>query len=409
MVAQEPPSESDMTDASPHSNRTPRRRILSVLGTRPEVIKFAPVIRVLHSRPEEFEAITVASGQHTDLLAPFVKVFDLRLEHQLQVFQPGQSLSSLCGRILSALDPIIADASPDAILVQGDTTTALAGALAGFHRRVPVGHIEAGLRTGDASQPFPEEMNRRLISQLATWHFAATARNRRALLAEGVDRAHIVVTGNPVVDSLKEILDRRIRSPRLRELPDASCDLRRIVLTTHRRENFGAEMSGNLRVLGEFVRKHADVGLIFPVHPNPAVRAAAREALDGLPRVWLTEPLDYFDFIGLLSECWLIVSDSGGIQEEAPTLGKPLLVLREVTERPEAVECGVARLVGGSPHRLDIALKDAYWQPNDSGKSAPNPFGHGDSARQIVDALSRFLIRGPVAVPAKETAEPATI
>lgn len=396
-----------MVAASPNSTRPGRRRVLSVFGTRPEVIKFAPVLRELASRSTEFESIAVASGQHTDLLTPFVKIFDVALNHHLQVFQAGQSLSSLCSRILSALDPIIVETQPDAVLVQGDTTTALAAALASFHRRVPVGHIEAGLRTGNPAQPFPEETNRRLITQVATWHFAATARNRRALLGEGVERANVFVTGNPVVDALQGILARKQRSARLNDLLAATCDLRRIVLTTHRRENFGAEMSGNLRVLGEFVKRHADVALIFPVHPNPAVQAAAREALDGLPRVWLTEPLDYLDFIGLLSECWLIVSDSGGIQEEAPTLGKPLLVLREVTERPEAVECGVARLVGGSPHRLDIALKDAYWQPADAWKCVPNPFGRGDSARQIVDALEQCL--NPGRSPRSESDRPEPV
>jgi UDP-N-acetylglucosamine 2-epimerase (non-hydrolysing) len=393
-----------MADASPLPAAPPRRRVLTVLGTRPEVIKLAPVIRELQERSDEFESITVASGQHTDLLAPFVKVFDLRIDHQLQVMLPGQPLNVLASKILAALDPVLEQTRPDAVLVQGDTTTALGGALAAYQRGIPVGHIEAGLRTGDSKQPFPEEMNRRLISRLAAWHFAATSRNRRTLLAEGVDRTAIAVTGNPVVDSLKEILEKRIRSPRLLELLEASAGLRRVVLTTHRRENFGKEMAGNLRVLAEFVERQTDVGLIFPVHPNPAVRQAAEKALGGRDRMWLVEPLDYLDFIGLLSECWLIVSDSGGIQEEAPTLGKPLLVLRELTERPEAVECGIARLVGGSPYRLEIALKDAYWRPVGEDKPVANPFGRGDSARQIADALNSFLNH-----PAAHLEEPAVL
>jgi UDP-N-acetylglucosamine 2-epimerase (non-hydrolysing) len=374
------------------------RRIVTIFGTRPEVIKLAPVIHELQKRSREFQTITVASGQHTDLLMPFEQLFELPVHHRLNVLQTGQSLNALVGRMIAALDPILEKETPDLVLVQGDTSTALAGALAAFHRRIPVGHVEAGLRSGDPSRPFPEEMNRRLITRLATWHFAATPRNRRNLLAEGIDRGSIAVTGNPVVDALKWILHRHQRSERLTDLLRQTHAKRRLIVTTHRRENLGHEMSANLQVLQEFVAEHPDVALIFPVHPNPAVQQIATKVLAGHERVWLTEPLDYLDFIGLLSESWLIASDSGGIQEEAPTLGKPLLVLRDVTERPEAIECGIAKLVGGSPQRLRAALNEAYWATENSYHAVPNPFGQGDSGPRIVQAIADFL-RLPTPLP----------
>lgn len=376
----------------------PPRRILTLFGTRPEVIKLAPVIHELQRRPREFHTINVASGQHTDLLTPFLHIFDLPVHHRLDVLQSGQSLNVLSGRMIAALDPILERESPDLVLVQGDTTTALVGALAAFHRRIPVGHVEAGLRSGDPSRPFPEEMNRRLITRLATWHFAATPKNRRNLLAEGIDRGSIAVTGNPVVDALKMILNRHQRSARLNDILQQTQGKRRLVVTAHRRENLGHEMTANLQILREFVAEHPDVALIFPVHLNPAVQQTAREVLAGRDRIWLTEPLDYLDFIGLLSESWLIASDSGGIQEEAPTLGKPLLVLRDLTERPEAVECGIAKLVGGSPQRLRAALQEVYEAKENSFHAVPNPFGQGDSGARIVQAIADFL-RLPTPLP----------
>jgi UDP-N-acetylglucosamine 2-epimerase (non-hydrolysing) len=279
------------------------------------------------------------------------------------------------------------------ILVQGDTTTAMAGALAAFHQRIPVAHVEAGLRSGNTRSPFPEEMNRRLITCLATYHFAATSRNRETLLSEGVAPENIFVTGNPVVDALYAILERSATVPAIEELLKATQGLKRIVLTTHRRESFGAAISANLRVLRSFVSRHDDVALIFPVHPNPAVVRPTMAALSGHPRIYLMQPLNYQDFIVLLSNAWLIISDSGGVQEEAPTLGKPLLILRENTERPEAVEAGVARLVGGTPERLASMLEEVYtddvWSRQIQG--VENPFGRGDSGKRIVQAIKEVM------------------
>jgi UDP-N-acetylglucosamine 2-epimerase (non-hydrolysing) len=371
-----------------------RKRVLTLFGTRPEAIKLAPVIRELETDSQSLQTVNVASGQHTDLIYPFVNLLGIRVDYDLQVMEPNQTPNHVCARVLRALDDILSQEQPGLILVQGDTTTALAGALAGFHRKIPVGHVEAGLRSGNPRSPYPEEMNRRMIAKLATHHFAATSRNRMTLLAEGVERKNIHVTGNPVVDSLKAIIKLGHKQSEVVEnLVRATEGTRRIILTTHRRESFGEVMLGNLATLRRFVEEHEDVSLIFPVHPNPSVVNAARAVLSCHPRVHLIEPMGYEDFIGLLSSAWLIVSDSGGVQEEAPTLGKPLLVLRENTERPEALDSGIARLVGGSPERLGSMLDEAYAPGSWTSEvhRIENPFGAGDSGRQIANIINGIL------------------
>jgi len=372
------------------------KKILTIFGTRPEVIKLAPIIQHLTNDAKIFQTINVASGQHTDLLYPFVRLFRIRLDYDLRVMGNDQTPNQVCSRVLAALDPILVQERPDLILVQGDTTTALSGALAGFHRHIPVGHVEAGLRSGNSQSPYPEEMNRRLISRLATYHFAATARNRENLITEGVPEANVFLTGNPVVDSLMAILKISEPSTSLTSLLKDTAELKRIVLTTHRRESFGEVMAGNLKVLRQFVDGHEDIALIFPVHPNPSVQGPATTYLSDHPRIRLIAPLEYPDFIVLLSRAWLIVSDSGGVQEEAPTLGKPLLVLRENTERPEALDAGVARLVGGNPDRLAVMLEEVYGNGNWTSriKQTENPFGRGDSGRRISTIIQQLLVGG---------------
>jgi UDP-N-acetylglucosamine 2-epimerase (non-hydrolysing) len=369
------------------------KKVLTIFGTRPEIIKLAPVIRQLDAYGKLLQTVNVTSAQHTDLLYPFVRLFGVRIDQDLQIMEPNQTPNQVCWRVLASLDPILAQERPDMILVQGDTTTAMSGALAGFHRGIPVAHVEAGLRSGDAYNPYPEEMNRRLITRLATYHFAATPRNRDALLNEGVPHGSIFVTGNPVVDSLKTILERSGTPSVLEEVLRATKGLRRIILTAHRRESFGQIMAENLRVLRNFIDQYEDTGLIFPVHPNPAVHGPATSFLAGHPRIHLIQPLSYEHFIVLLSHAWLIVSDSGGIQEEAPTLGKPLLVLRKNTERPEALDSGVARLVGGSPERLGVMLEevreDVKWA--DEIRKVRNPFGQGDSGKRIAQLIAKLL------------------
>jgi len=398
-----PPKPLDSQSSGAASQRDAKPRVLCVFGTRPEVIKLAPVLRALQSRAD-LETLVVSSGQHTSLLYPFLDFFGIQLDEDLQVMQPDQTPNEVCARVMAGLDRIIKDAvlrheKPGLILVQGDTTTALAGALSGFHHRIPVGHVEAGLRSGNPLSPFPEEMNRRLVSQIATYHFAATAGNRAALLSEGVPESGIFVTGNPVVDSLTYILQKAKPSPRAAELLQLAAGKKLIVLTTHRRESFGEVMTHHLRTLREFVRLHDDVAAVFAVHPNPNVRAAAEAELGGGAgagngRIHLVEPLNYPDFVHLLQHAWLLVSDSGGIQEEAPTLRKPLLVLRSNTERPEAVESGVAILVGDEPGRLrqllDAALTDQVWA--ERVRTAVNPFGDGTSGEQIASILHQELV-----------------
>ena len=335
------------------------------------------------------------SSQHMDLLYPFVELFGLRIDHDLKLMETCQTPTRVCSRVLAALEPILSRERPDLILVQGDTTTAMAGALAGFHQRIPVGHVEAGLRSGNSYSPYPEEMNRQLITRLATYHFAATAHNRDTLLSEGVAPENIVVTGNPVVDALLTMLECPTMTPAVTELLETTQELKRIVLTTHRRESFGDVLAGNLRVLRGFVDRHEDIALLFPVHPNPAVVAPATAILSGHPRIHLLPPLKYQDFIALLSRAWLLVSDSGGVQEEAPTLGKPLLVLRENTERPEAARAGVARLVGGDSASLEAMLESVYADDTwvRQVRSIENPFGRGDSGKRIVEAITELLSR----------------
>ncbi|HMG32833.1 MAG TPA: UDP-N-acetylglucosamine 2-epimerase (non-hydrolyzing) [Blastocatellia bacterium] len=377
--------------AAPNEKRA--NTILALFGTRPEVIKLAPVINAIERREFGIRSLNVASGQHNDLLYPFINQFGIRMDYDLRIMEPNQNPNQVCSRLLERLDPILDVERPDMILVQGDTTTAMAGALAGFHRRIPVAHVEAGLRSGNPESPYPEEVNRQLISRLATHHFAATVRNRETLISEGVRPETIFVTGNPIVDSLTKMIDGLTPSPDLAELLDSTAGLKRLVLTTHRRESFGSVMTDNLAVLRKFVEMHRDVVLLFPVHPNPAVRGPATEILSGRPRIHLLQPLHYQQFVLLLSHAWLIVSDSGGIQEEAPSLGKPLLVLRENTERPEAIEAGVARLVGGSPSRLaemlEHALDDQHWIQK--VERVDNPFGVGDSGERIANIINAAL------------------
>src|SRR2546427_2965748 len=378
--------------------RTREKKVLTVFGTRPEVIKLAPIIEQLEVQPDVFRTVNVTSAQHTDLLYPFVRMFGIRVDHDLHIMEPNQTPNQVCARVLARLDLILDEERPDLILVQGDTTTAMAGALAGFHRRIPIGHVEAGLRSGNAYSPYPEEMNRRLITRLATYHFAATRRNRATLLSEGVPEDTVFVAGNPVVDSLHAMLERAGDSPVVARLLEATSGLKRIVLTTHRRESFGDVMAGNLGALRSFVAGHPDVALVFPVHPNPEVVGPATAILAGHPRIHLIPPLGYEDFIVLLSRAWLLVSDSGGVQEEAPTLGKPVLILRENTERPEAIEAGVARLRGGEAVRLGLMLEEAdpgrRWIRH-VGQGADS-FREGGRRKRDPQIIARVLDESPV-------------
>ena len=346
-------------------------KILLVFGTRPEAIKLAPLVRELASRPE-FDCKICVTGQHRDILAQFLELFELRPDWDLKVMRPDQDLAYLTGAILSGVSGVLDHFRPDRVVVQGDTTSTLAGALAAFYHKIPVAHVEAGLRTADIYAPWPEEVNRRLVTHIADLHFAPTPRARDNLLREGVGPDRIVVTGNTGIDALLWVADRLGRRPELAARAGAVlggrfAGKRLILMTGHRRENFDGGLE---RIAGAMARiaERPDVGVVFPVHPNPNVRRAI-EPLRRHENVLLLDPVDYPELVFLLKRCHLVVTDSGGIQEEAPSFGKPVLVTRETTERPEAMELGLARLVGTDGQQLfdmiTTLLDDAGGLPAD--------------------------------------------
>ncbi len=364
-----------------------------VLGTRPEVIKLAPVYAELKRRPSVFHVEVVSTGQHRDLAAQMLKVFDIPLSADLEVMQPGQGLASLTARVLTGLSDLLAARKPDVVLVQGDTTTVFAGALAAFYNRIPVAHVEAGLRTRDKFQPFPEEINRRLTDAMADIHFAATPRAKENLLAENIPEQSIFVTGNTVADALQMIL---ALQPTLAGTPLEWADrwLGRVILVTaHRRENWGVPMVSICQALRRIHDAFDDVLIIIAAHPNPVVRETLHTVLDGLERVRIIEPPDYRLFVPLLRRADLILTDSGGIQEEAPSLGVPVLVLRETTERPEGIEAGSARLVGTDEDRIVAEASRLLTSPRAYHEmaTARNPYGDGKAARRIADALEYWF------------------
>lgn len=374
-----------------------------IFGTRPEVIKLAPVMRALRQRPG-LRVVTVATSQQADLLPPFLRSFAIRVDHDLNAMVPGQSLNHLLARITSALDPVLQSVAPDLAVVQGDTTSALAGAMAARMRQVPVAHVEAGLRSGDLDNPYPEEINRTLISHMAALHCAPTQGNVDTLVGEGIDPAAIALTGNPVVDSLQEIRAQNGHTDAIAPLLEDLEGKRVVLLTNHRRESFGKVMVENLQVIRDFIKRHDDLALVFPVHPNPSVQVAVDKVLAGAPRVHLLKPLEYPDFLHLFSKAWLVLSDSGGIQEEAPTIGKPVLVMRKVTERPEAIDCGIARLAGVSSETLAAELEkaagDGSWVA--AIGAVANPFGDGHAGERIADAIADF-VHGDRAASVRQT------
>lgn len=357
-------------------------KVVVIIGTRPEAIKMAPVVRMLEQHPGEFAVHTCATAQHRGMLDQVVAHFGLRVEHDLDLMTPGQSLAGVTARAVEGVKAFLDRLEPDWVLVQGDTTTTFAAALAAFYARIPVGHVEAGLRTGDPHSPYPEEMNRRLTGALATLHFAPTRAGRDNLLRENVLRADIRVTGNTAIDALQMVLSR----PRPAGLPRLfPADRRGILVTAHRRESFGAGLRAICAALRRLATERSDVHLVYPLHPNPNVRAVAIDALAGLPNVTLTEPLDYGSFVWAMAESTLILTDSGGIQEEAPSLGKPVLVLRDCTERPEAVAAGVARLVGTDEA---VIVRETERLLDDEAAYAAmaravNPYGDGHAAARI--------------------------
>lgn len=337
------------------------------------------------------------TAQHRDLLDQVNELFGIEPDHDLDLMRPNQELNALAARAIGGLDEVIRRERPAAVLVQGDTTTAFAGALAAFHLRVPVGHVEAGLRTWDLDAPFPEELNRQLIGRIARWHFAPTRGALENLSREGLPADRIVVTGNTAIDALQHVSALLERSHAGRSATSAEPDGERgrlLVVTAHRRESFGAPMDDICTAIRRVTAEHGDLSVVFSVHPNPNVRERVHAQLGGLERVELVDPMSYRDFVALLTRAWAILSDSGGVQEEAPGLHKPVLVMRDKTERPEAVEAGTSRLVGTDPERIASAVRELTDDPAVYRQmtTAPNPFGDGRAAERILERLGRDLI-----------------
>jgi UDP-N-acetylglucosamine 2-epimerase (non-hydrolysing) len=362
-------------------------KLLAVVGTRPEAIKMAPLVAA--ARRHGDQVVVCATAQHREMLDRVLELFDIRPDHDLDLMRPDQSLADLTARAVAALDPVVVRERPDWVLVQGDTTTAMVGALVAFYRGVPVGHVEAGLRTGDLRRPFPEELNRRVADLVSGAHFAPTARARDVLLREGADPATVHVTGNTVVDALAAMRARPCPAA-LAAAPAIGADERLIVVTAHRRESFGEGMPAIARALAGVARRHPDVRIVVPVHPNPSARGPMLRHLGGIDRVHLIDPVPYLPFVHLLARAYLIVSDSGGIQEEAPSLGVPALVLREVTERPEAIEAGAVRLVGVEERAIAAAVDSLLddRQARERMARVVNPYGDGHAAERIVAILA---------------------
>lgn len=366
-----------------------KKRILCLVGTRPECVKMAPVIKALKAAPWA-DAIVVSTGQHRDLVHQTLDMFGLAIDVDLDVMTPNQTLAGLSARIFAKLDPLFEDRVHDLILVQGDTTSVMVASLAAFYRKVPIGHVEAGLRTHDIRTPFPEELNRVVTSIVANLHFAPTERARQNLLAERIPEERIFVTGNTVIDALLDIADRDLPCAYPRDPAN-----RLVLVTAHRRENFGEPLESICAAIHQLHDRHRDFEFVYPVHPNPNVREPVHRILGGLDRVHLVPPADYASLVMLMKNSHFVLTDSGGIQEEAPALAKPVLVMRDETERPEAVEAGVAVLVGADKARIveaaDRLIGDsAFYAALSRGGS---PYGDGKAAQRIEDACRTYLSR----------------
>jgi UDP-N-acetylglucosamine 2-epimerase (non-hydrolysing) len=376
-------------------------RVLSVFGTRPEAIKMAPVVRELARYPGEFVSRVCITAQHRELLDEVLTLFAIQPDYDLDLMRPGQSPTAVAAQVLRGLEPVLAGERPDWVLVQGDTTTAAMGAIAAFYAGARVAHVEAGLRSHEPREPFPEELNRRLAGVTADLHLAPTGGAARNLLAEGIDRSMIAITGNPVIDALHAA--NAMPRPRCPDLDAVPADRRLVLVTAHRRESFGAPLERICSAVGRLVQRFPDVHVVLPAHPNPAVRLALDERLPASPAISVIEPLGYRSMVDLLSRATLVLTDSGGLQEEAPSLGKPVLVLRDVTEREEGIQAGTCRLVGTDDDRIVAEASELLSVPCKYARMARavNPYGDGRAAQRIVGAL-----RGLVADEWRPTLEP---
>jgi UDP-N-acetylglucosamine 2-epimerase (non-hydrolysing) len=366
-------------------------KVMTIFGTRPEAIKMAPLVLELKKRPEEFEAIVTVTAQHREMLDQVLNIFDIHPDHDLNIMKDRQTLMDVTTRGLQGLDAIMKEVKPDIVLVHGDTTTTFIASLAAFYNQIVVGHVEAGLRTWNKYSPYPEEMNRQLTGVLADLHFAPTEKSANNLLQENKPEEAIFITGNTAIDALKTTVREEYTHPVLEKV---GAD-RLILLTAHRRENLGDPMRNMFRAVKRIVEEHTDVQVVYPVHLNPVVRELADEVLGKDPRIHLIEPLDVIDFHNFASRAHLILTDSGGVQEEAPSLGVPVLVLRDTTERPEGIEAGTLKLAGTEEENIYqlanqlLTDQEAY----ESMAHASNPYGDGFASKRIGDAIGFYFKR----------------
>jgi len=375
-----------------------KKKIMMVFGTRPEAIKMAPLYHELKAQPDVFHTVLCVTAQHRQLLDQVLNLFDIVPEYDLNLMKLGQDLTDITANVLVGLRSVLEDFSPDVVIVHGDTTTTFAASLAAFYKKIPIAHVEAGLRTGNLYSPWPEEMNRKLTGAMAAFHFAPTANSRDNLLRESVEAKSIFVTGNTVIDALLDVVkkidgDHDLKARLEQRFDFLSPEKRTILITGHRRENFG---NGFEEICNAFasLAKRGDVELVYPVHLNPNVKEPVKRLLGDISSIHLIEPLDYLPFVYLMSRAYLIITDSGGIQEEAPSLGKPVLVIRDTTERPEAVEAGTVKLVGTDAEKIYRAtnelLDDAVAYQRMA--FAHNPYGDGSAAKRIVDILKSEIM-----------------
>ncbi|MBU3612858.1 non-hydrolyzing UDP-N-acetylglucosamine 2-epimerase [Polynucleobacter sp. MG-27-Goln-C1] len=363
------------------------KKILCIVGTRPEAIKMAPVINLLKS-DKSIQVRVLATAQHRQMLDQVLNIFNIEPDLDLDVMRPNQDLTTLTARLLNGLNDVLIVEKPDIVLAQGDTTTVFTAALASFYHKIPFGHIEAGLRTWDINNPFPEEMNRVLVSKITNWHFAPTERSKLNLLAEGVQEDRIFVTGNTVIDALFSVIKKSA------EISSGIDPIKRLILVTvHRRENFGKPFEDICAALITLLENNSDIQVLFPVHPNPNIQEYANKIFGGHPRIVMCKPLDYLPFINAMQRAFLILSDSGGVQEEAPALGKPVLVLREATERPEAVETGAVKLIGVKYEVIVSEVQKLLDDNNmyESMLKGGSPYGDGRAASRIIDVLHKYF------------------
>ncbi|WP_159700991.1 non-hydrolyzing UDP-N-acetylglucosamine 2-epimerase [Arthrobacter sp. 18067] len=369
--------------------------VMPIFGTRPEAIKMAPIVTAFQESAD-FECVVTVTGQHREMLDQVNELFGIVPDHDLNILQQRQSLSAIMTRTIDGLDKLFAANKPDAVIVQGDTTTSTAGAIAAFYHGIPVVHVEAGLRSGDLFSPFPEEANRKITSQISSLHLAPTSVSRANLLAEGIAESDIVVTGNSVIDALLTTVDKHIpfSDPQLEEL--AASGRRILLVTTHRRENQGDAMRGVGRALARIAEAEPELVIVLPAHKNPVVREAVLPALEGKQNVIVTEPLAYGEFTRMLSLAHIVLTDSGGVQEEAPSLGKPVLVMRDNTERPEAVDAGTVTLIGTDEEKIVKEVDRLLNQQDafDAMANAVNPYGDGKAAARTVAAVAQLLGTG---------------